>query len=113
MIFAWAPAAGTSRATTVSAAVFFRFTGELNTAQRRTLRPLHSARAMATVETSGLERVFKGGIYAARRIDLTADPGELYGFLGPNAAGKSTTVRMLVTLLRPTGGSARVAGHDV
>ena len=39
--------------------------------------------------------------------------GEVYGFLGPNGAGKTTTVRMLVTLLRPTGGSARVAGYDV
>ncbi len=37
----------------------------------------------------------------------------MYGFLGPNGAGKSTTVRLLVTLLRPTGGTARVAGHDV
>ena len=37
----------------------------------------------------------------------------MYGFLGPNGAGKTTTVRMLVTLLRPTGGSARVAGYDV
>ena len=39
--------------------------------------------------------------------------GEIYAFLGPNGAGKTTTVRMLVTLLRPTGGSALVAGHDV
>src|SRR3954451_22208097 len=113
MIFAWAPAAGTSRATTVSAAVFFRVTGELNTAGRRTLRPIHSARAMATIETSGLERTFKGGIYAVRGIDLAVERGEVYGFLGPNGAGKSTTVRILVTLLQPTGGSARVAGHDV
>jgi ABC-2 type transport system ATP-binding protein len=39
--------------------------------------------------------------------------GEIYAFLGPNGAGKTTTVRMLTTLLRPTGGSARVAGYDV
>ena len=40
-------------------------------------------------------------------------PGEVYGFLGPNGAGKSTTVHMLTTLLPPTAGTARVAGHDV
>ena len=40
-------------------------------------------------------------------------PGEIYGFLGPNGAGKSTTVLMLTTLLPPTAGTARVAGHDI
>jgi ABC-2 type transport system ATP-binding protein len=40
-------------------------------------------------------------------------PGEVFGFLGPNGAGKSTTINMLCTLLRPSGGRARVAGHDV
>ncbi len=46
-------------------------------------------------------------------VDLEVAEGEIYGFLGPNGAGKTTTVRMLTTLLRPTGGSARVAGHDI
>ena len=41
------------------------------------------------------------------------EPGEIYGFLGPNGAGKSTTVLMLTTLLPPTAGTARVAGHDI
>jgi len=71
---------------------------------------------MAAIETSGLERSFgKGGreIKAVDGIDLRVEPGEVYGFLGPNGAGKTTTVRMLVTLLRPTGGSAHVAGFDV
>jgi len=67
----------------------------------------------AAVETSGLERTFKGGIVAVGGVDLEVAEGEVFGFLGPNGAGKSTTVRMLTTLLRPTGGSARVAGHDV
>lgn len=61
----------------------------------------------------GLEREFKGGIRAVDGVDLEVRTGEIYGFLGPNGAGKSTTVRMLATLLRPTGGSARVAGFDV
>ncbi len=46
-------------------------------------------------------------------VDLEVAEGEIFAFLGPNGAGKTTTVRMLTTLLRPTGGSARVAGHDV
>ena len=68
---------------------------------------------MAAIETTDLRRSFKGGIEAVRGIDIAVEKGEVYGFLGPNGAGKSTTVRMLVTLLRPTGGSARVAGCDV
>ena len=62
---------------------------------------------------NGLVREFKGGIRAVDGIDLEVRPGEIYGFLGPNGAGKSTTVHMLTTLLPPTAGSARVAGHDV
>ena len=46
-------------------------------------------------------------------VDLDVGRGEIYGFLGPNGAGKSTVVRMLCTLLRPSGGSAVVAGYDV
>jgi ABC-2 type transport system ATP-binding protein len=68
---------------------------------------------MAAIETRGLEREFKGGLRAVDGIDLEVADGEVYGFLGPNGAGKTTTVRMLVTLLRPTGGHAFVAGHDV
>jgi ABC-2 type transport system ATP-binding protein len=65
------------------------------------------------IEADGLERVFKGGIRAVDGVDLAVERGEIYGFLGPNGAGKSTIVRMLATLLRPTGGRARVAGHDL
>ena len=46
-------------------------------------------------------------------MDLEIAPGELVGFLGPNGAGKTTTQKMLTTLLVPTAGEARVAGHDV
>ncbi|MCW3006763.1 MAG: hypothetical protein JWP17_1389 [Solirubrobacterales bacterium] len=68
---------------------------------------------MAAIETERLSRRFKGGLTAVDAIDLSVEAGEVYGFLGPNGAGKTTTVRMLVTLLRPTGGRAMVAGHDV
>ena len=59
-----------------------------------------------------LARDFKS-VRAVDGIDLHVEPGEIYGFLGPNGAGKSTTVLMLTTLLPPTSGTARVAGHDV
>jgi len=66
----------------------------------------------AAVEATSLARSF-GDVQAVTGVDLLIDEGEIYGFLGPNGAGKSTTVRMLTTLLAPTGGRARVAGHDV
>jgi ABC-2 type transport system ATP-binding protein len=65
------------------------------------------------IEVTRLEREFAGGIKAVAGVDLEVADGEIYAFLGPNGAGKTTTVRMLTTLLRPTGGSARVAGFDV
>jgi ABC-2 type transport system ATP-binding protein len=68
---------------------------------------------MPAIEVEALERVFEGGVRAVQGVDLEVAEGEIYGFLGPNGAGKTTMVRMLTTLLLPTGGSARVAGHDV
>ena len=65
------------------------------------------------IEVEDLAREFKGGVRAVDGIDLTVEPGEIYGFLGPNGAGKSTTVLMLTTLLPPSSGTARVAGHDI
>jgi ABC-2 type transport system ATP-binding protein len=65
------------------------------------------------IELEGLVREFKNGPRAVDGINLTVEPGEIYGFLGPNGAGKSTTVHMLTTLLPPTAGTARVAGHDI
>ena len=65
------------------------------------------------IEVEGLVREFRKGPRAVDGIDLAVAPGEIYGFLGPNGAGKSTTVLMLTTLLPPTGGTARVAGHDI
>src|SRR4029079_159885 len=68
---------------------------------------------MPAIEVSNLQRAFSDEVLAVAGIDLYVDEGEIYAFLGPNGAGKTTTVRMLTTLLRPTGGSARVAGFDV
>ena len=64
------------------------------------------------VMTRSLVRRF-GPVTAIDGIDLTIGSGEIYGFLGPNGAGKSSLVRVLCTLLRPHGGVAYVAGHDV
>ena len=64
------------------------------------------------VRTEGLVRRF-GNTAAVDGIDLVVRSGEIYGFLGPNGAGKSTLIRMLCTLLRPSGGRALVAGYDV
>jgi ABC-2 type transport system ATP-binding protein len=65
------------------------------------------------IAVEALSREYAGGIRAVDGIDLRVAPGEVYGFLGPNAAGKSTTILMLTTLLPPSAGTARVAGHDI
>jgi len=65
------------------------------------------------ISASALAREFKGGIRAVDGIDLDVAPGEIFGLLGPNGSGKTTTVEMLVTLLLPTSGSASVGGYDV
>src|SRR4051812_1620569 len=68
--------------------------------------------AEIAISATGLSRSFDATA-ALDGLDLTVRRGEIYGFLGPNGAGKSTTVRILCTLLAPTAGTARVAGHDV
>ncbi|MGH9015816.1 MAG: ATP-binding cassette domain-containing protein [Acidimicrobiia bacterium] len=68
--------------------------------------------AETAVLTEQLQRFF-GATRAVDGVDLAVPPGEIYGFLGPNGAGKSTLVRVLCTLLVPSGGRARVAGYDV
>lgn len=70
------------------------------------------------VETRSLARVFKasrGGreVHALAGIDLRIERGEIFGLLGPNGAGKTTCIKILTTLLFPSGGEARVAGFDV
>jgi ABC-2 type transport system ATP-binding protein len=68
--------------------------------------------AEMAVLTEELQRFF-GATRAVDGVDLAVAPGEIYGFLGPNGAGKSTLVRVLCTLLVPSGGRARVADYDV
>jgi ABC-2 type transport system ATP-binding protein len=64
------------------------------------------------IETSGLCKRY-GDVRALDGVDLRAEKGTVLGLLGPNGAGKTTAVRILTTLLKPDGGSARVDGLDV
>ncbi|HEV3103799.1 MAG TPA: ABC transporter ATP-binding protein [Candidatus Dormibacteraeota bacterium] len=66
---------------------------------------------MTVVETSGLTKRYGSGVLAVDSVEMSVRRGEVYGFLGPNGAGKTTTLRMLVGLIRPTAGTATVAGH--
>jgi ABC-2 type transport system ATP-binding protein len=64
------------------------------------------------IEANDLTRVF-GTFTAVDRVTFEVRTGEVFGFLGANGAGKTTVIRMLTGLLQPSGGAARVAGHDV
>lgn len=68
--------------------------------------------AEATVRTVGLRKTF-GPLVAVDQLDLTIQRGEVFGLLGPNGSGKTTTIRMLCGLLQPTSGSATVVGFDI
>jgi ABC-2 type transport system ATP-binding protein len=68
---------------------------------------------MHVIEAEGLRKVYPGGVEAVKGLDFDVEENEVFGLLGPNGAGKSTTVGMLTTTVMPTGGSARVGGHDV
>ncbi len=67
---------------------------------------------MAIIETRALAKSY-GRIQAVRGIDLSIEKGEIFGLLGPNGAGKTTTIGMLCTIVRPTSGSASIAGYDI
>jgi ABC-2 type transport system ATP-binding protein len=64
------------------------------------------------IETEGLTKDFDE-FRAVDHLSLKVEAGTVFAFLGPNGAGKTTTIRLLTSILRPTGGSARVAGYDV
>src|SRR5690242_21781545 len=66
----------------------------------------------AAIDARGLGKDY-GPVTALGRLDLEVHDSEFFGFLGPNGAGKTTTVHLLATLLAPSRGTARVAGHDV
>lgn len=69
------------------------------------------------IEAVNLRKTFqdkkRGEINAVDDVSFVCRPGEIYGLLGANGAGKTTTLRMLATILEPTGGTARLCGHDI
>jgi len=78
------------------------------------MRPGTSACPTMTpiIQTYGLVKTF-GTLVAVDHLDLAVSAGVMFGFLGPNGAGKTTTLKMLTGLMRPTAGTALVAGYDV
>lgn len=79
-----------------------------------TVSMIHEAPATQdfAIETRGMTRAF-GGINAVENLDLAIPRGSIYGFLGPNGCGKSTSIRMLTGLLTPTSGDIRVLGETL
>ena len=76
------------------------------------VEPPQGGPGRSAVSVNGLAKRY-GDVEAVKGVDFEVSRGETFGFLGPNGAGKSTTINMLCTLVRPTGGSATVAGHDI
>jgi ABC-2 type transport system ATP-binding protein len=66
---------------------------------------------MAAIEVDGLRKEY-GDVVALDGLDLTVEEGALFGLLGPNGSGKTTTIELLTGQREPTGGSATVVGHD-
>ncbi|MEW2397463.1 ABC transporter ATP-binding protein [Streptomyces sp. NPDC046862] len=67
----------------------------------------------SVIHTQGLTKTFRGGQVAVDHLELTVPGGSVFGFLGPNGSGKTTTIRMLMGLIEPTSGTARVLGRPM
>ena len=68
------------------------------------------------IEVEGLRKTYHSGgepVHAVQDLSFRAEPGMIFGLLGPNGAGKTTTLRIIATVLQPSAGTVRVAGHDV
>ncbi|MGV9280295.1 ABC transporter ATP-binding protein [Streptomyces sp. NPDC003730] len=76
-------------------------------------RPDRESEDDAVIATRGLTKRYRGGQLAVDGLDLTVPAGSVFGFLGPNGSGKTTTIRMLMGLIEPTSGSARVLGQPM
>src|SRR5881396_1747861 len=67
----------------------------------------------STIAVRELRKTYPSGVEAVKGIDFQVAAGEVFGLLGPNGAGKSTTIGMLTNTIKPTRGTARLAGFDV
>src|SRR2546421_9313574 len=73
----------------------------------------------SVVEINNLTKDYEVGFWRKRKVraldglSLTVNQGEIFGFLGANGAGKTTTLKLLMRLIFPTAGSARILGHDI
>ena len=65
------------------------------------------------IEISGLTKIYASGFAALKGVDLTIEEGEIFALLGPNGAGKTTMISIICGIARASGGSVRVAGHDI
>ncbi|MCB7137873.1 ATP-binding cassette domain-containing protein [Cellulosimicrobium marinum] len=77
---------------------------------------MHSTGEAPAVETRGLRKTYRsrrGRSVGVEGLDLVVPVGGVHGFLGPNGSGKTTTIRMLLGLVRPDAGTARIFGHEV
>ena len=102
-------------------------TASLSTASRSTAEPSPAAgdgagdeagaevgsEVGAVIATRALTKRYRGGQLAVDGLDLTVPAGSVFGFLGPNGSGKTTTIRMLMGLIEPTSGAARVLGRPM
>lgn len=68
---------------------------------------------MSIVEVKNLRKIYRNGTKALKGVSFEVEEGEVFGFLGPNGAGKTTTIKILTTLIKPSGGTARVCGFNV
>src|ERR1041384_2564213 len=74
---------------------------------------------MSVIEITNLTKDYEVGFWRKRKVraldglSLAVDQGQIFGFLGANGAGKTTTLKLLMRLIFPTGGSAKILGHDI
>lgn len=67
---------------------------------------------MTVIDVQGLRKEYRNGVVAVDNLDITIEGGGVHGFLGPNGSGKTTTIRCLLGLIRPTAGEVRIHGVD-